>query len=766
MQEIKKLSKKELENISIRDTGYMDKTTSYYAQLRKYKITNVLQLFDEKLMDETFKYCVKSTYDDMKTVISLLKYRYLGIPIFDKKYFDRKIDLNRGIIKNTGLTLETGEVFYIDSIFATLRGKIFLRKGCSLFYEYEKDKYPDGKAPLIDLLKFMSYASISHLRFPDEQAYLVLRTYISDYEGNNLIEDKEDIMDKYEKEITDITRRITVSNFRLESVKDKKFSNIDLLIGYGEHQHEAVKKLLKGNKINKTSADIAKFLEENDIHDIYRIRFVFEELGLTNNKRLFDNTMDKPLAYYGSESILAELNYVKKVLSFKQQGITDQNQIIDFFKSEKEDENYYWKSIDSRRILDEIYDNIVPEKLKRNPKFIIALLDKFPDSMTFLFKYINDDDKLEVLGKHYSAAYEHCRWLLKPKELDFVIDKIKENGGAYLLHDQEKYESREEVLRSFANTDLVKKLREKYGEQYKEYAKKRNIDPNDDALFINNFLNTIMLKFVYVNGYFNKDDISTVNRMINMLEYSGFNCEKIEERIVQYKKEIFDYERGISRYLSINKDNSEKIDELLKELHVNKDNFFKYIKDRKFLDGKLKESSLLILSKHFKTNYISAYDIVDLMQEMNDRKMTLDEILSEKNMNKKFFRKIYDDFKKSDPIMYNLIKGALKNNSLRGFKKSLKLFYLIKNSRITNYNDFVAKFKSTPEEMLAMFNGSPLYGELYSSMSTWYRFKTKEEDEIVKSKTKQLGYIKISILGIMALIVSFAIIVVGVALLK
>ena len=304
-----------------------------------------------------------------------------------------------------------------------------------------------------------------------------------------------------------------------------------------------------------------------------------------------------------------------------------------------------------------------------------------------------------------------------------IIDKIKESGNSSLLYRSAKYDDVVTRAITLNHSNIIEKLREIHGKSYSMYAAKNNIDSEDDWLFIKNIINSKHLDEIYLSDNFDISDIKVINFIINYLEEKKVDCTNINKRINYLKQEGQKREIYIYNQILANKDNEQKLNELLAKLNVNKDNFFEFIKIRKYLDKKMKEAALLALAKHFKTGYISIYDIIDLMQEMSERELTIDEILKEKEIDKKLFYSIYDKFREENLEMYELISKSLNDNKIRGFKKIIKLYYAIKSDKIKDYNSFVEQYGYTPEEVLKMFASTDFHADLFNSISTWYTIK-------------------------------------------
>ena len=486
-----------------------------------------------------------------------------------------------------------------------------------------------------------------------------------------------------------------------------------------------------------------------------------ERLGLLNNKNKFKEVFDKmkkinieelekvkkkvprnrELQYKQKikiieyENKIEQVNELERIVGFKFKNIKDKDELIRIIKEEANKINYdaahyhnnYNNHTDRYIYMDFIYSNLVPKKMQHNLDFITSLLEGFLGSFPFVYKYIDKKDINTILDKYYIDVYKKFKKFINEEEFEYVIKLVKKSDS-FISRRRELYDSDIEWSLARCNSRLLYKLKAKYWDYFLEKAEKSGIEPDDNS-FLKSILKSNILKKIYLSGYYDNNDVDAINTLLNTFEHE-MDCSKIRKNIADYKREISQREVGICNYLVINKDNPEKIDELLAELKVTKDNYFTYIKERKFLDSKLKESALLILGKHFKTNTISVYDIIEMLQEMEDRELTLDEILIDRNINKKIFYNIYDRFKEENPEMFQFIQEALSKNQIRGFKKLLKLYYSIINSGINKYDDFVEKYEKTPEEILEMFSSiDDLYDNLNKYISSWYSISSKKEEK-------------------------------------
>ena len=503
-----------------------------------------------------------------------------------------------------------------------------------------------------------------------------------------------------------------------------------------------INKILEKNNVEKTPESIAEALGENSgygKYNTYVLSYMLDKLGVDYDAAFIDELMKqlenypKFSGYYTNTLLLTS-----KLLKLKAQKESNIEKITDFLAEVGREERYkvsydegirYFRNevSNSHGVLT-AYESICSEEMKHDKDFIINLLSKRPDYIYILYKYIDKKDIFDVLDVYYIAAYRYIKNMLTPEERKFVVQKILDKGGIYLVADEEAYPNFVEKISSKYGNDLLGRLRKRYGKKYEEVAKKKNIDASDNVLFMYNILNSTVLEQFYINKFFTIDDVKTLDELMSEFARKGYDCEKMRERDSFYFKKTKARELGIYNYIASNKDNHEALDKLAVDLKLDKDNFGEYIRSRKFLSKELKEASLLILSKHFNTGYISIYDIIDLLQEMTEYQLTIDEILEKRNIDKELFYKIYNNFIETNPDMYQLIRENLRNNSIRGFKKLLKLYYSIMESDISNLDSFVKKYQSTPEEILELFKYTDLYDSLYQKLSAWYKFEIKADE--------------------------------------
>ena len=322
--------------------------------------------------------------------------------------------------------------------------------------------------------------------------------------------------------------------------------------------------------------------------------------------------------------------------------------------------------------------------------------------------------------------------LLTEKDKAVIVDLLKQNEKFEpFLYNGEYYKSYIELLMAKRESPLLEKLQARYGESYKKVKGK---DPKDADVFFWDMINSNVLKEIYCNPYFTNDDLLTLISAITDIEIRGIDITPVNKRIDKILHDLRILENSLFNKIVSLQNDDERLEEYLKSMKITKDNYSKYIRERKYLDKKMKESLLLILSKHYKTDYVSLYDILEMIQISDETGQPLKEIVKERNIDYKYFINIYNKLAKERPDLFEIIKMADKDEINR-----LKIYSSIKNSRVHSIGVFKNKYKRTPEEVLAMFEDSVLFDEVFGMLSSWYEFEPKEDkdNQIKKNKSNK-----------------------------
>lgn len=192
------MERNELEKITLQDTGLYNSNYSFSSVLRKNNITTVGQLFNDKLMNELFINCHRSTRIQLRGFVSLLKYKYLNIPMVNNYVLEADCQ-NIGYLRRLGFN--EADITKIRDI----------SERYNLYQELESDK-------IYDLLKgFLIY---SNQRFT-EIINLNLASY--DNEIQNTIEESSDISNENESHTSSEIQAISILRNQLSgliSVRD------------------------------------------------------------------------------------------------------------------------------------------------------------------------------------------------------------------------------------------------------------------------------------------------------------------------------------------------------------------------------------------------------------------------------------------------------------------------------------------------------------------------------------------------------------------
>ena len=125
-----------------------------------------------------------------------------------------------------------------------------------------------------------------------------------------------------------------------------------------------------------------------------------------------------------------------------------------------------------------------------------------------------------------------------------------------------------------------------------------------------------------------------------------------------------------------------------------------------------------------------------MLAEMNERGLTIEEILKEKNINVRDFYKIYEVAKENNPVLFNGIKESLQINKIRGFKKFLARGYAVLNSKEIIIDEFEEKYKMSIYEFLNSYRGTELYSKLLEKFSKIENFDIEKVENINVDKTE------------------------------
>lgn len=504
---------------------------------------------------------------------------------------------------------------------------------------------------------------------------------------------------------------------------DKDISSIDKLIKY-KPKVQAL--CTKYKELNFTEKDI------NRLDDCLKRTYFDKE---------FYNLLNKHDLNKNKEQFL---NFIKDLKDIREDEENDYNEyaietyiFLNFTEKDLETKIAYYISLFlnkylSVQIIDldqnvnlDAYELIFNEEERHNLRVITSIVEYRPYTIAYLFKYINQSDKEEIINKYYKLIYNVAYSRLNNDEKEILKRKLKENN-IYLKYDRDIYESPIEEIMVKHGSDLLKKLKAKYKKLYKNSS-------FDDIIFIQLALGDIkILKDIYTNSYYGIKDISVLKVLLNYFEDNNIGNKiiktaKLRERMGLINNKLYVIEKDLFNKITGAKDDNElKI--LLEKYKITKENFFNIIIERRHLDKKQKQAILERLAKYYKTSYLSLFTILSYIQEAKEKALSITDVLKDHQVNPYYYKETLKKLKNEKPEIYEIIKMS-ENESYKLSKKTMKLYSSFIESNITNYDSFVKMFNLTPEELLALFEETYLYDSVYEKLLEWYDFAERKLDD-------------------------------------
>lgn len=265
------------------------------------------------------------------------------------------------------------------------------------------------------------------------------------------------------------------------------------------------------------------------------------------------------------------------------------------------------------------------------------------------------------------------------------------------------------------NQGLIEKLYNAYYSGYQKIAK-----PEKESIF--DFVRMIMLSENNFKNVIQNQDISAieVKRLISIV--SLFKSPKINHFKNFYsnyfKEETLKWNKVYSLFVN-NRNNHQQITDFLTKLNLTEETAYNYFLRNKFFDKKQKTTLIQILDLYYGKG-LRVIDIVDMISEMSERELTIDRILEEKEIEKKTFMDLYQRAAKTNPALYDFIANNLKKNQLRGFKKVVRLGYMVLNSNISSLEEYNLKVQGYSfDKLLNSLQGTELYELLVLKANSW-----------------------------------------------
>lgn len=404
-------------------------------------------------------------------------------------------------------------------------------------------------------------------------------------------------------------------------------------------------------------------------------------------------------------------------------GTHDINSKIDYYLSLFD--NRYLSlinTIDFENGIKSSYRLIFSNEKRDNTKVITRIIKRKSKLITFLFCFIPKEKRIDFITEHYECVYNFAYTQLDEKEKEHLISILKRKN-IFLKYNKSLYSSPIEAIMAKAHSTLLQRLKNKYKELYIQKTRK---EFNDEE-FILFILNSKVLYKIYSSPEYSLSDTKMVSAILYYFMGKKVNIGRIEKRIKMIIEELSIKERSFCAQI-INAQDKDSLNSLLKDYHININNFFDCIISKKFLDKTMKEMLLLKLSMHFNTSYLSVFTILSFIQEAQERDVTIETVLRDNEIDVKYYKNALKELKKSNPTAYEIIEKSMEGDYDYS-SNLLRLYTAYINSNITDYNSFVNRFKQTPEEFLALFEDTEYFDSIHESLLKWYDFGDKSQEE-------------------------------------
>ena len=302
----------------------------------------------------------------------------------------------------------------------------------------------------------------------------------------------------------------------------------------------------------------------------------------------------------------------------------------------------------------------------------------------------------------------------KPIHLRFnLAEKPNENSMEFYVT---KYFKTLDFNAFFAqNQALIEKLYNAYYAGYQKIAK-----PEKESIF--DFIRMIMLSENNFKNVIQNQDISAkeVRRLVGIVSlFSSPKVNQFKEFYSNYfREQTLKWNKVYALFVN-NRNNYQQIADFLTQLNLTEETAYNYFLRNKFFDKKQKTTLIQILDLYYGKG-LRVIDVVDIISEMAERELTIDKILEEKEIEKKIFMDLYHRTAKSNPALYEFIANNLKKNQIRGFKKIIRLGYMVLNSNISSLEEYNQKIQTyTFDSLLKTLQGTELYELLLIKANTW-----------------------------------------------
>lgn len=387
---------------------------------------------------------------------------------------------------------------------------------------------------------------------------------------------------------------------------------------------------------------------------------------------------------------------------------------------------------------DRLKDNreIVLESVKYNGLSLKFANDRFRDDKEVVLTAIKNDPHSLIYAS--SNLKENGDFLIEAYKTTKRVEKYFDPKITNNVDFKNKFQitKKEEENKKVINQELLSKLKKKYYKSYLDIVVSKDSKKDNDLDFYKCMIKSNVLDNIYKMNDFTVADVRAVETACHLL----FSKEEEKELINRIKKLTEKYKNiNFTIYNNIvkNRNNKKELDQILQFDELKLDNVVNYIINNKYYDSNMKTTLLSIVYEVYDPKkIIRVQDIFEMLAEMNERGLTIEEILKEKNINVRDFYKIYEVAKENNPVLFNGIKESLQINKIRGFKKFLARGYIVLNTKEIIIDEFEEKYKMSIYEFLNSYRGTELYSKLLEKFSKIENFDIEKVENINVDKTE------------------------------
>ena len=372
------------------------------------------------------------------------------------------------------------------------------------------------------------------------------------------------------------------------------------------------------------------------------------------------------------------------------------------------------------------------EELKNNKELILTAVKKDGLALRCASKEQRNNKEV-VLEAMNNNVYS----------LIYASEEMQKDSELVSYYIQKRFEEVQKRINDSSVSEkqysLIDKLKSKYYITYLKKVVSKDISKDNDKDFYWTMLKSDVLKHIYDTNEFSIADERKIESDIAKLPPCKIK-EILDRKIKSLVQTNLDYNRLFCNKIVSCKGNKEKMDKVLKEYNLDESTIINYILNNKYLSKYNKNELLYILYQIYDpSKIVSVGDIFELLEEMASRKMTIKEILKEKEIEEDYFYKIYNDAKFNNPVLFDYIKDSLEINKLRGFRKFINRGYIVLKSAFNDLSEFEEKYTITIYDFIKEYKGTELYNKLVDKFSKIIGFDIEKLNERTDDESMKLN---------------------------